>query len=372
MLTSERSVEVFPVPGPPVRIDSFPPSALRTAARCSSWNAKALLLLGPFQGRLDLDGREPARDAEQPGDDLGDLPLRAVVHGQLQEARAGQRLVGRVREMPCELLRRHQRVDPSGDESRGGVQHLGGVVPEGLLAEGGVPLLLEGLHREEDPRLEPRGGVVREAEVDGYPVGGLEADPLDLAGDPVGLGRQDRLRLGAVLLHELHALAGADPVGLQEDVELALGSLAFPRQLDRRRPLAPDARHVAQLRGLLAQHPEGVRPELVDDLVRVHAPDPGDEPAPQVLADAVDARGQLALEGRDLELRPVLGVLGPFPGEVQGLAALDAGKGADDRHRLGLGRPLGPVRPELRDGVVVLLVEKDDPLDDSREGGGCG
>jgi hypothetical protein len=146
-----------------------------------------------------------------------------------------------------------------------------------------VPLLLQALQGEEDPGLEPRRGVVGEAQVDRDLVGRLESDSLDLAGDPVGLVRQDRLRLGAVLLDQLHALARADPVGLEEDVELALRALAVPGLLDRRRALAADPRHVAQAAGLLAQDPERVGAEGVDDLVRVHPADPGTRPLPRYL-----------------------------------------------------------------------------------------
>ena len=43
MFTSERRVDVFPVPGPPVRIDTLLPSAFRTAWLCSSWKWKPAL-----------------------------------------------------------------------------------------------------------------------------------------------------------------------------------------------------------------------------------------------------------------------------------------------------------------------------------------
>src|SRR5580693_2186217 len=135
------------------------------------------------------------------------------------------------------------------------------MVPELLLVERRVALLLEGLHRVEDAGLKARGRVVGEPEVDGDTVGRLEADPLDLAGDPVGLMGQDRLRLGAVLLHQLDALARADAVGLKEDVELPLRPLAVPGLLDGCRPLSADPRDVPKAPRLLAEDAEGVGPE---------------------------------------------------------------------------------------------------------------
>ena len=70
-----------------------------------------------------------------------------------------------------------------------------------------MAVLLQGFQRVEDAGIEPRRGVVGEAEVDGDAVGGLEADALDLARHAVGFGEQDRLRLRAVAVDELHALA---------------------------------------------------------------------------------------------------------------------------------------------------------------------
>ena len=189
-------------------------------------------------------------------------------------------------------------IDPSGDEGRRGVQHLGCVVAEGLLAECGVPLFLERLHRKEDARVQPWRGIVRESQVDGDLVGRLETDPLDFPRDPVGLGGQDTTLAPcrAVLLDQFDALARAYPVSLKEDVELPLGALAVPGLLDRRGPLAPYAGNVAQLGGFLAQDPKRVGAEGIDDLVRVDPADPRDEPASEVFSDSIDACGKLALE----------------------------------------------------------------------------
>ena len=334
--------------------------------------AEARLGLRPLDRGVDLDRREAARDPKEPAHHLGDLALEAVIRGKLDEPRPRERIPDPRGEMPYKLARGEERLDPRGHERGRGLEELRYVVAQLLLVVRRVPLLLQALQGEQDPRVQPRRIVVRKAQVDRDLVGGPEAYPVDLACHSVGLGREDGLRLRPVLLHHLDALAWGDPVRLQEDVELALRALAVPGLLDRRGPLAADALDVAQAARLLAQDPEGVGPERVDDLVRVHPADPRDEAAPQVLADAVDARGQLALEGADLELGAVLGMLGPFAGEVERLAALDARQRPHDRHRLGL-RPVRPaVRTEFRDGIVVLLVEEDDALEDSGERGGFG
>ena len=58
----------------------------------------------------------------------------------------------------------------------------------------------------------------------------------------------------------------------------------------------------------------------------------------------------------------MLAVGRPLAPQMQGLAALDAGEGADDRHL-----PVRILAAEFGDGVVVLLVEKDDALEHALE-----
>jgi hypothetical protein len=90
--------------------------------------------------------------------------------------------------------------------------------------------------------------------------------------------------------------AGGDAVGLEEDVELALGALGVPGLLDGGGAFFADARlDVAQAAGLLAQDAEGVGAEGVDDLVGVDLADAGHEAAAEVFADAVHGGRQLGL-----------------------------------------------------------------------------
>ena len=234
-----------------------------------------------------------------------------------------------------------------------------------------MPLLLQGLEGEDEPRVDPGRRVVRKAQVDRDPIRRLEPDAVDLTGHPVRLVQEDRLGLAAVLRHELHALARRHAVGLEEDVQLPLRALLVPGLLDRGRPLAADPGDLAKPGRLLAEDSEGPGPKGVDDLVRVDLAYAGDKAAPQVFANSIHARRQLAAKGRDLELGPVLGVPGPLAAQVEGLAALDARKHADDGDkRRGLSPVLRQLRPHLRNRVVVLLVEEDDALDDPVEGRG--
>ncbi len=72
----------------------------------------------------------------------------------------------------------------------------------------------------------------------------------------------------------------------------------------------------------------------------------------------------------DLELCAVLRVLGPLTGQPERLAALHARQSTDDGDPVlgGFGR----LRAQLGDGVMVLLVEEDDALEDAGQGDGSG
>ncbi len=151
-----------------------------------------------------------------------------------------------------------QRVDARLQQLGGGLEERGGIVDELAAWVGGVPFLLQGLERIDEPGVKTRRSVVGVAEVDGDAVGGLEADAVDLTGDAVGLVHHDLLRLGAVFVDELHALRGGDAVGLEENMHFAQGFLLLPGGLDGGGADLADALDLAELARLLAEDAEGV------------------------------------------------------------------------------------------------------------------
>ena len=338
---------------------------------------EAGFVFGPFDGGVGLDGREGAADAAEAGDGGGNLLLGVVVVRELDEGGAGEGIFDADRPVAGEGFGGDEGVDAGSDAVAAGFKHRRGVVLEVGFAVGGVAFVLKRFEGVDEAGVEAGRGVVGEAEVDGDAVGGLEADAVDLTGDAVGLLEEDGLGLRAVALDEFHALAGCDAVGLEENVEFALGALGVPSGFDGGGAFGADAGDVAEFAGFFGEDAEGVGAEGVDDFVGVGFADAGDEAAAEVFADAVDAGGELAFEGRDLELGAVLAVLRPLAGEVERLAAFDAGEGTDDgdlfNFLVGGGRGFygrgARVGAKLRDGVVVFLVVENDAFEDAGEDG---
>jgi len=221
--------------------------------------------------------------------------------------------------------------------------------------------------------------VMRDANLPCDLVGGFETDALDLAGGAVGLGGQDAFGLGAKVFYQLQALGRRDAVGLEKNGEFALRTFGVPRLLDSGGAFFPDALDIAEPAGFLAEDAQGIGAETIDNFIGVDLTDAWDEAAAEVFADTIHAGGQFAAEVGDFELGAVLGVVRPFAGEVEGLAAFDARQSADDRDGIGPTFGVswrrganggGGIGPEFRDGVVVFLVEENDPLNDTGERGG--
>jgi len=143
-------------------------------------------------------------------------------------------------------------------------------------------------------------------------VGGFEADAVDFAGGAVGVFAKNLFGLAAEAVDELQAAGGAYAVGLQEDVQLALGAFVVPSLFDGGGAFFADAGDVAETGGFFAEDPEGIGPKGIYDFVGVNLSDAGDEAAAEVFANAVDGGGELAFEVGNPKLRAVLGVVGPF------------------------------------------------------------
>ena len=139
--------------------------------------------------------------------------------------------------------------------------------------------------------------------------------------------------------------------------------LLIPRGLDRLGALLADARDFVQAAGVFVDDLQRVGAEVVDDFLSVGFADAVDQAAAQIFANAVNRGGQLGFEGADFKLVAVRGVPRPLAAELEGLAALHAGQGAQDGDWA-----FFLSHADFSHAIGIFLVEKDDSLEDACDG----
>lgn len=207
--------------------------------------------------------------------------------------------------------------------------------------------------------------IWRDAEVFRDPVGGLEADPVDLRGQPVRILPDRFARPIAVELPYSSGETRRHAVGLQEDHDVPDGPLGCPCLGDLAAPCGADPFHLAQPAGVLVDDGEGLHAELLHQAPGKLLADALHEPRAQVALDARKGRGSDSRKGFDLELLAELGVDRPLAREAQAFAGLDAGEVA---HRDDLAPGLG--ERDDNDAPRVLLVREPHPLERPLDGDG--
>jgi len=90
-------------------------------------------------------------------------------------------------------------------------------------------------------------------------------------------------RLRPVFRDQFDALAGGDAVGLEKNVQLALGAFFIPRLFDRGGAFFADPFDAAQLAGFFAEDSERVGAERIHDFIRVGFAMPDTSPLPRYL-----------------------------------------------------------------------------------------
>src|SRR5438132_2973424 len=101
----------------------------------------------------------------------------------------------------------------------------------------------------ERPDIEPPR--IADAELGCDLIGGAEADAADVAGQAIGVLRDELDGLGAVSLVDAHRARGADAVAVQEQHDLADDLLLGPTANNALRPLRADPGHLPQTASLL-------------------------------------------------------------------------------------------------------------------------
>jgi hypothetical protein len=214
--------------------------------------------------------------------------------------------------------------------------------------------------------LDPLGAVARDADRRGDRIGGLETDPPDVRGQPVGLLLNGADRFVAVFLVDLHRQGRGDADALQEDHDLLDGLLLGPRVLDAGAAFRAEAGDFDEAAGLVVDDVHDAGAEVADHPFGHDRADALDQAGSQVPADALLGGGQHGRVGLDIELPAVLEVGTPAAAQPERLADLRPKQRADRGDELGIRAdrpaPRAPVRRDPRDRVPGLRIAERNPL----------
>ena len=244
------------------------------------------------------------------------------------------------------------------DQIRGHPEDRRGVGKQVRLGQVAVAVVGGLRQRVLNAGLHPPGAVVRDPHRLRDGVGGPEADPPHLGGQPVRLMPNDGDGPVAVLLVDPHRQRGGHPDALQEDHHLLDGLLLLPRLPDHRGAFGPQARDLDQPLWLLLDHPQGVHAEVPDNPGGGPRPDPLDQTGAQVAFDALDGGRQHRGVRVDLELPSVAWVRAPPAHQPQALPRLDPEQRPHHRQQV----RTTAVGGHPGDRVASLVVGVGDPL----------
>ena len=164
-------------------------------------------------------------------------------------------------------------------------------------------------------------------------VGGAEADPPDVEGEPVGVLAHQRHGAVAVALEDPAREGRRDAVALQEDHRLARVALLRPGLGELLGAGLAEARDAGELPGVFVEDLQRLEAEGGDDARGEGGADALHQTGGQVALDAAERARVERREGGHLELLPVTAVLHPAAHGAQGGAAGQPGQVADERHQ---------------------------------------
>jgi hypothetical protein len=288
---------VLPTPGPPVITSTLERVARRSASRWLGARDRPVLALHPGDGALHVDlgpGRRPKGEGPQP---LRDGLLGPVQARQEHAGRALQRVRHHVTCLELQLERRL-------DQLRGYLDQGGGLGGELRHRQAAMPFAGGLGQGEGDAGPDPDHGRGLDAELLGHEIGGAEADAADVTRQPVGVVGDHLHRIAAIGLVDPHRPRGADPVGMQEQHDLADRLLLGPAGDDARRPLGSDAGDLAQAIRLGLDQLEDGLAEGTDQLLGVDRADAADHAEPRYFSMPSRVVGGLALKKLALNCRP--------------------------------------------------------------------
>jgi hypothetical protein len=318
--------------------------------------ADRLAALEPGEGPLDVDRQGSTGAAGEGAEVAGQTLLGGVQPPQVDPFPAVRR------RLDDHLTLGHEVGQAGGEQLLADPQQGRRLLMEALAGQVDVPAFRALLEGVEEARPRALGRLGRQAERGGHPVGALEADAVDVAGQPVGVVADHRQRRSAIGLVDADGVGGGDAVGLEEDHHLLDLALPFPGPGDLGAALGADARDLRQPLRALLDHLQGRQPEGLHQAPGHDLADAGDEAGAEVALDAEDGGRCHRAVGGDAELAAELAVLLPGPLEAQALAGLDPEEPAHRRHRLATRR-----RQHLDHAPGVVLAGEDDALEGAVE-----
>ena len=214
--------------------------------------------------------------------------------------------------------------------------------------------------RDAGPRPDHRR--LLDAELHGDGVGRAEADPLDIAGEPIRVFGNELDRVGAVGLENPHRPRRADAVAMEKDHNFANGPLLRPAGDNRLRPFPANAGHLLQPKRLGLDHVEDLFPKRHDEFLRIDRADAADHAGTKIFLDALDRCRRRRLEKPGAELDAMRAVVGPFA------AGLDEFSGGDRRGMPNDGDEIALApRFDAQNAKAILVVMERHPFDEPGE-----
>lgn len=314
--------------------------------------------LCPFEGGIELDRRDGGLGLVDAVNGLGNAFFGAGEAGSL--AGGAEEFLFFIKGLKgIETFFITEGADALLDERGFNTEELECLFGDGGMGPEGMAIILEVLKGVEDAGINAFLAIGWEAKVECQFVGSFETNAFDVFREAVGLILKEPFRAGTVFFDKTDALTGCDAVSLEKDHEIADRDLFFPCRLDGFGALAPDAGNLAEASGIFADDLKGFGAEVVDNFPGVGFADAVDHSAAEIFANTVNGGGKFGFESTDLELVAVTGMSGPFAGEGERFAALDAGQVAENRNR----RPSFGDR-DFCDAIGVFFVKEDDALQD--------
>src|SRR5271166_2434938 len=302
-------------------------------------------LLDPRDGFIDINGRPGQLSGGERLELLGDFALGSVKCSK-EDAAAAFEIVGNdgtILELKTQCCL---------DQFGWYFEQLFGERNEFFDRKTAMPFVHRLRERVGDPGAHADQRRLLDTELGCDLIGGAETDAADVAGQAIGVLRDELHRVGAVGLVDTHRARRADAVAVQEQHDLADDPLLGPAGDDTRRTLWADPGHLAQALRFLLDDVEHGFAEGPHQLLRVDRPDAADHPGAEIFLDALDRRRRRSPQKRGSELDAVRTVVDPASARLDELAGRDHRGVAENRDQVALPTSFDPQHAEAVIGVV--------------------